>query len=254
EAEPTEHTGPISAADILARMGHKFDDDPNSDSAFEPESPAPSMQTGSLEDAPNAAWGNTAKEAEGGDDDSIDEYMARLLQRVRGDDEPAEDSTRRAPATAGGSSQPSVERSSVEEEPVEEEKAPLTADEFKPARQAPEANTNLSAMRELANTSARTAITASNRKKGMRITLTFMALTVISGSGGLGLILCSFLMQSLILAGVALGFLAFGGFTGWKTLGLWKTYFVVHKGIEKSKPAPRSASHDDGLTPLYQND
>jgi hypothetical protein len=272
-----EKTGPISAADALARMGHTFDD-PDTDStpsqtpsapapsapapsAPAPSAPAPSAPQSSAphsptETSPNAAWGNKPKEGGGEDDDSIDEYMARLLQRVRGDDElDEEDSgTSNPTSTAPGQNGPTMEQRVVEQPPVEEEQAPLTAEEFKPSRRAPEANSNLSAMRELANSSARTAITTSNRKKGMRITLTFMALTVISISFGLGLLLCTFLMQSVIIGAVALAFLGFSGFAGWKTHGLWKTYFVTHTGPAKTS-GPRSSNHDDdGVTPLYEGD
>lgn len=124
------------------------------------------------------------------DDDSIEAYMNRLLQRVQGSPESAIPA-KATPASATKSSKPSSEstetatpksvapvssmanhasssaaaenESSLDQSDVNravEDDGPLI-----PRSQAPERNSNLSAMRELANESARSAITRSNRSQ-----------------------------------------------------------------------------------------
>jgi len=99
------------------------------------------------------------KSAEGGgDDESIESYMDRLLKRVRGSSPastapPASMSTA-VPATPLAQVATVVPPELTAEEPTE----------YMPRTTAPELPANLSAMRELANTAARTAIDRHVRK------------------------------------------------------------------------------------------
>lgn len=98
----------------------------------------------------------------GADDDSIEAYMNRLLQRVQGDDD-TEPQT--AALSTSRLSDPLTESNSVDdptEIPVETR--PLDPDTpLVPRSEAPEKHSDLSAMRKLANDSARSAITRSAR-------------------------------------------------------------------------------------------
>ena len=91
------------------------------------------------------------------EDDTIEAYMNRLLQHVRGD--AADTSTENEPAEE-------------ENTPQEEELEPLDPNApLVPRSLAPERDTDLNAMRELANTSARVAIKRSARLQARNIQL-----------------------------------------------------------------------------------
>jgi hypothetical protein len=101
--------------------------------------------------------------AETNDEESIEEYMTRLLNRARGRDnaDPV------APAKPAAEPVPTPKLQEVRKAPQaarEEPIATIAMEEYKPARQAPEAASNLHAMRELANETRRTAI-ASHAKR-----------------------------------------------------------------------------------------
>ena len=95
-----------------------------------------------------------------GDDDSIEAYMNRLLGRVQGSPESGEESPAESVSLSSASlsldadSDPSTTDSAAAMTPSVEidPNAPLV-----PRSHAPERNSDLSAMRELANQSARTA-------------------------------------------------------------------------------------------------
>jgi hypothetical protein len=100
-------------------------------------------------------------QAHGDDEESIESYMDRLMKRVRGDStplasklnpiaKPAEEATPQSVATPAATT----------EEPTEEAEE---AGEYSPRRTAPEIS-NMTAMRELANSAARSAIDKHVRK------------------------------------------------------------------------------------------
>jgi hypothetical protein len=96
-------------------------------------------------------------DAEGGDDESIESYMDRLLKRVRSTPPAAGSKAPSAAAPVEVAPPPAPSPARVEqivEEPPE----------YLPRTAAPELPANLSAMRELANTAARTAIDRHVRK------------------------------------------------------------------------------------------
>lgn len=91
-----------------------------------------------------------------GEEESIESYMDRLLKRVRGDG-PAVASPLAA-AQPPAPSPPATDMSAADEKSQEE------SEEYSPRRTAPELPTNLSAMRDLANSAARSAIDRHVRK------------------------------------------------------------------------------------------
>ncbi|WP_404306751.1 FHA domain-containing protein [Neorhodopirellula lusitana] len=135
----------------------------------EPEEVAPVIDEVPLAAVPEQSGAGADESV---DDDSIEAYMNRLLQRVQG--QPDEAPVPAAKAEPVAKSEPVVEANteasdldasdSMEIGTTSEAEvspdAPLV-----PRSQAPERNSNLSAMRELANESARSAITRSNRSQ-----------------------------------------------------------------------------------------
>jgi hypothetical protein len=152
---------PVSSAEVLARLGQSgvwSDDDEASDSdaRFENTSSPP---VNSIQKS-QASGGKEQDE-----DESIEDYMARLLNRSRGGDQetsvtPTEEPTK-----------PITEYNEVNESP----------------RQAPEAACKLDAMRELANETRRTAI-ASHAKRNwssvmkLKLTVSIFAAVAVSAS------------------------------------------------------------------------
>ncbi len=151
---------PVSTADVFARLGqsHLLSDDETDDAQLEQPQDTPVNET------PFAAPIALAASETGDDEESIEAYMSRLMNRVRGTDDRDEPRQR---------VEPTIERSPVTEY-TEVAKVPRPApkpeaekfnpEEYKPRSQAPEMADRMTAMRSLANDSARTAI-ASHAKR-----------------------------------------------------------------------------------------
>ena len=116
----------------------------------------PVSPSANLPESPPAIVENYDDE-EGRDDESIESYMDRLLKRVRNATSPAGPSS--PPAATRVEPAPLPKPSPTPASPVAEEPT-----EYVPRTTAPELPANLSAMRELANTAARTAIDRHVRK------------------------------------------------------------------------------------------
>jgi hypothetical protein len=140
-----------------------------------------------------AAEGGAA--AEQHDEESIESYMSKLMQRVRGDsDKP---SSQGPPAGKPGyqpSYQPTYQpeaspASATPDAPPTQSSVHETVrpEEYIPRSPPPEMNANLAAMRELANSAARTAIAKHHRKHTNK-----KATSKILGAGAL--LVCSLLL------------------------------------------------------------
>ncbi|MCD0460502.1 hypothetical protein [Roseiconus lacunae] len=139
------------------------------------DEPAEYDEESSLEASPDTAALNTtptvAAAEPAPEDDSIEAYMSRLLQRVQGGPapapEPAPKSDGKAPAVKAESKlkQSDFETTfdSQADEPKSATNEPSVAAPLVPRSQAPELKKNLSAMRDLANQSARNAVARSIR-------------------------------------------------------------------------------------------
>ncbi|HEV7281878.1 MAG TPA: hypothetical protein VGN57_16880 [Pirellulaceae bacterium] len=222
-----EETQPSSVAEVLARLGHTIDesDDLSSDSVegaladeMEPSDLTPSYGGHSFaepqEIEPAPSFASMPAESE---EDSIDDYMQSLLRRVRGESavqltQPVQD-VRRSTMVRVPEPEPEVE---IEEVSV----APLTESEFTPRSEAPEQSDKLSAMRELANESARSAIFSSVVRRTYAKTATTGGL---SGAAALlGTLALWFGAESNMLV-VGAGLLAWAasaawGYRAWKNL------------------------------------
>ncbi|MEL6107112.1 MAG: hypothetical protein AAFU85_13805, partial [Planctomycetota bacterium] len=121
------------------------------------------------------------------DDDSIEAYMSRLLQRVQGDEPEAEDETTPAGTDSIPIASETIQTVAETATGPESERAETP---IIPRSQAPEREHNMSAMRELANQSARNAVARSIRLQA-RNTQASAALKAIAG--------ISFLLLPIIL-------------------------------------------------------
>jgi len=100
----------------------------------------------------------------GSDEESIESYMERLMKRVRGD-EGAPNAADPLPAAAAPLNAPVVAESAASPPSMGEGQQPAAEPaEFSPRRTAPEQVANMSAMRDLANSAARSAIDRHVRK------------------------------------------------------------------------------------------
>lgn len=162
-----------------------------------------------------------------GDDSdvSIEDYMSKLMQRVRGKSEDELPTPKRKPVAAPPKASPAVastppQRPALEDRVVTEAPCkPLETLRSLPTRAgAPEQSGSLQAMRELANQSARTAIDTSSQRRWSNNLRGKIALSITS-TASCGLLLS--LNTGLVSWGTlgAAGSLALAGVFGWQA---WK--------------------------------
>ena len=133
------------------------------------------------------------------DDDSIEQYMNRLLSRVRGDAAPS-------------ASVPLVREEEADQEPSEEiapveVEKPAEPKEYVP-RAAPEQPERLSLMRELANSAAQSAIHTHARQHQKRETKAKSLVALLSLIGAVGLFTVACATHSLIAMAGSMIFIA----------------------------------------------
>ena len=179
---------PVSAADVLARLGRAGiwrDEDavaePSTLPSMVPETPPTPTETSfaapaTLETSTPPSWSSRdvipPRERVANDDESIEDYMARLLKRVRGDQAARsyKDSGAKADSDAADRLDTTAEPTAVSQafappapvppEPVAE---PI---QYTPRAVPPQFKANLAAMREIANSSARSAIETHHKTSG----------------------------------------------------------------------------------------
>ena len=99
--------------------------------------------------------------AGGGDDESIDDYMQQLMARVGGG---SYENQAPAPTATQTIATPTQQVETPEAPPKVESTIPLNPSEFVPRAVAPEASSNLRALRAVANSSSRSAIDKHQRR------------------------------------------------------------------------------------------
>jgi hypothetical protein len=218
---------PESAAEVLARMGYSPAwPQEEEQMAAEPVVPAPPV----VPFLPSAA-ADRPSQPTSDEEESIEDYMNRLLQRVRGDEAgssyrvttttrtaPPPNRTAPPPSRTTPAAQlraaPPPQDAAVTQTAARlpsgggEQAATINPEEFLPRSQAPERSEHLAAMRDLANTSARTAIGRHTRARWLATCFTRTVL-------GLGaLVACIFLIifstNSPVLAFSGAAFAAIG--------------------------------------------
>jgi hypothetical protein len=163
--EPSDHA-PVDLAEVFGKIGAETllrDDEPEEGSAAPPAVQA----IPAAEQVPQPRQPDHP--AKGGEEESIDDYMTRLLERVRSTTGGAEvpDSRPQAPrpqrpAVPTAPAETPLELASVPQPATPRPRKPV---EMTPRAKAPEKMAGLSAMRELANLSAQNALDQHTRKQ-----------------------------------------------------------------------------------------
>ncbi|WP_417744608.1 FHA domain-containing protein [Rosistilla oblonga] len=155
------------------------------------------------------------------DEDSIEAYMNRLLKRMHGGADEPEPEAPPQPQPAASQPTQAVAATPIEATMVEE--APqdvMHESEYVPRSSAPEHSGNLSAMRELANSSARQAIAKSvrNRQRSQAMLKLFLSGAFIMGSGTFAVLAQRQLMPYSLAAGACVLLAVYWGLSGLKLL------------------------------------
>ena len=186
EFEAPSEGAPVDLADVFRRVGAKVE-------AEEEVSPAPGTGADQTEQPRGDRESPPATAVAHGEEESIDDYMSRLMQRVRskpGEAGPASSAPPRSEPQvarqpqANAAKDPAPTAQPVLPKPAASASKPL---KMSPRSAAPENRIDLSALRELANFSARNAISRHSRKlliNTMRSKLV-MAIMALAAGGGL---------------------------------------------------------------------
>jgi hypothetical protein len=183
--EPTPHA-PVDLNDVFRRIGAKVDL-----SEVEPVPQAPPPIVPSPVAAGNGPRHATAAPAtKDGDEESIDDYMSRLMQRIRLTPNEPESPSRATPrpepihrareASAGGSAVEPLQPAASTPQSVEAEPVQLRA--RTPAKQI-----DLTAFRELANLSARNALHQHSRRTLVHAMYSKLTVSMVALVAGIGL-------------------------------------------------------------------
>ncbi len=236
----------------------------SSDATEEYEQPADEPdEEPSVTQSPN--WLQQYQDQQDDADDSITDYMSRLLQRVGGDDEtPSSDEARSVPASSSPSKEPppsketpessDTEMSSEEQMASAQPEVPESVaqedgleGDFTPRNAAPERDTNMAAMRELANVSARSAIQTCDKNRTAKSAMGSIPFLVTElGIGGLLLYWASISNQAIAYAGAAIAFIA-AALTGARTVGLLLKTALASLSMPRLRDTAKHA-HEDGAS------
>jgi hypothetical protein len=185
----------FEASSVSAQSETQPEPTPTHQERLQPqEPPAVSQRRESYQEEESSS----AEPGSDSEEESIEEYMQRLLQRVRGDSgapQPAVAETK-SPArkNTGGPTKPGQSRVAaslgIELEPaVEASVEPLTNESFVPRQQAPEQRGELDALRELANSNARRALSRSDHRRTNTAFFFKLGVTAIAITAAVALLL-----------------------------------------------------------------
>ncbi len=140
-------------------------------------------------------------------EESIEEYMQRLLHRVRGTSiPPAADAnlppTRTSSGTVATRVAPTVGLDSSDFVPAPVSVEPLTSESFVPRQQAPEHRDELDALRELANSNARRALSRSDHRRMNAAFFLKLGVTGVAVSSAVALLLLNGLVLNMAFVGM----------------------------------------------------
>jgi hypothetical protein len=151
---PAEHK-PVDLAEVFRRVGATVE--------MEDEEPVSGMPATPTERPTSIAHQPPAQSATPNhtesEEESIDDYMGRLMQRVKAGGPPSKSAGNGAPVRP---STPAVPAAAVKPSAAESEEAP--SGPIQPRSAAPETHNDLSALRELANLSAHSALNHHSRQ------------------------------------------------------------------------------------------
>ena len=155
EEEPKPSLGDKAPVSFIDQYAGSFDDEEYEEPAAPVEPVLPPMP----ESQPEPINDSGEEDHEG----SIENYMAQLMQRMQGG--PPGVAKVQTPVSTSAKPASKPQQPAVKKEPkVEEPVDVLDPSEYKPRSCAPEQTSNLAAMRDLANQSARSAISTSTQR------------------------------------------------------------------------------------------
>lgn len=166
--EPPSPAEPVS---FVEKYKHLLEEDPIADGGLAAPPIAPAA-TAIVEPEPMPT---------GHDDESIEDYMAKMMARLRGGSAESVDPTK--PVQADTMAKPFLTRvipAASNEPPAIPKKPMVSLDEIK-ASPKPEHSTDMSALRDLANSSARQAISVANSRHAREMALGNLLLSVVTG-------------------------------------------------------------------------
>ena len=186
--EPTQQS-PVDLNDVFRRIGAKLDL-PEAEPTPEPP---PTRTVPPARAAGNAPRQTAASAKEESDEESIDDYMSRLMQRVRSTTTEPESPSRatqrpepirpsRETSSGAAAVEPSKPVSSTMPQPNANE-----PEQVQPRKRTPVKPIDLSAFRELANLSARSAIDQHSRRTLIHAMYSKLTVTVVAFVASIGL-------------------------------------------------------------------
>lgn len=165
--EPVSREAPLSTLEVLRRMGASVDfaDDEEAPLAASP-TPSAAISPAAERAKPLAAAGQGQRHGQQDDGDSIEQYMSQLLGRMR-----AAEVTERAPQADPPPAAASADRLRPGDDmPTPPVRLAAVPWQLVPRAPAPELIADFSAMRALANNTARQAIDTHRRRRQVRST------------------------------------------------------------------------------------
>lgn len=188
---------------ILNRLTQKaeiWDDEQQDDGSAEPAFASSALDPQDAECRANPSPEDSSA-AHPHEDDSIERYMSRLMNRVRGGDSPGS----KAPWVSASQAEPT---SALLAAAPAERQAPAEPKEYVPRVQAPEHPERMSLMRELANSAAKSAIHTHARRHQSRQTRHKSLVALLSLIGAVGLFAVGSLTGSYLALGGAVVFMS----------------------------------------------
>ena len=240
---------PVSTAEVVARMGQAEIWNPDETETETDESPVSPLSDASVprvdsvsravsSEPPEPLNGQAAEastsetslgdimadpaNATNDEEESIEEYMARLMNRVRASDQ-VDDTPRTSESSAERS--PVTEYVEAKPTPAPKHQADLEtihADEYKPRTQAPEMVDRMTAMRSLSNDSHRTAI-ASYAKRNWTSVMKMKLITSV--------VAFVTVLASLIFFWGNLWLMGLGSLVGLGVLGYWAHTAIAYRKV-----------------------
>lgn len=204
-------------------------------------------------EAPKPVWNQPDAVAPPADDDSIEAYMSRLLRRVRGDAPDAAPTF--VPARLPD---PMPQPQAADEEnvsmTVEVHIEPVKPEDYLPRQKAPELTTDLAAMRELANSAARTAIVKHQKRSGHQQAMVKSVGAGMTLTCSLGAAYFAYVNHSVpAAAGAAIGLAAAAYWGGKAALHAVRTTLLKPQGSGASKlPAPAAQDEEPQHEPAQE--
>ena len=181
EASPPEPSPRrVKTPSYIERYAHLFDDDAEADAE-----PVPAAAEVAVSTAPDPLGTATMTDPDADHEESIEEYMAKLMKRTRGQSTTGLPPTESAPPTSarGGQAQPTTAADKTEHDRPLESLAEMTSSG------RPEPSSNLTALRSLANDIARQAIGTYAARKYRRTAVTQIIIAMLAGMTSLYLML-----------------------------------------------------------------